>query len=102
MTLFKKIHADLLHRRSGHMNSRSIGLPRKRDNSGRDFMGSPSECDVWHINKSQQKVHLKKSGHEMSGPMALVYTNPMGPIKSSANGGHTYDTSARLPTTSPE
>ena len=55
-----------------------------------DFTGTRSECDICHINKSQQKAHPNKTVQETTGPVELVYTDRMGPIKPAAKGGYVY------------
>ena len=95
MALSTQVYADLWHRRLSRMNSRSVELLRKKDDRGVDFTGTLSDCDICHINKSQQKAHPTKSVHDTS----LFTPTSWGP--SSQQQREAMCTSARLPTTSP-
>ena len=51
-----QVYSYLWDRRSGHFNSRSMELLRKKDDSGVDFTGTLSGRDSCHVNKNQQKA----------------------------------------------
>ena len=90
IALAAQASADIWHRRLGHMNPRSMELLRKTEGNGVEFTGAMSPCDICAMGKSQQKAHPKKTEHDISGPMELVYTDLMGPIKPAAIGGFLY------------
>ena len=90
MALSTQVHAEVWHRRLRHINSRNMELLRKKDDSGVDFTGTLSDCDICHINKNQQKAHPTKTVHETTRPVELVYTDLMGPMKPSAKEGYVH------------
>lgn len=52
VALSTQVHADLWHKRLGHMKSRNMELFRERDGSEVSFTETHLDCDICHVNKS--------------------------------------------------
>ena len=77
--------ADLCHRQLGQVFSQSMELLRKRNDSGVDVAGTLSDCDICHINKSQQKRTRRKPCTKQPGPWIFLH-RPHGPHKACSKG----------------
>ena len=82
--------ADILYRRLGHTNPRSMELLRRKEGHRVEYTGTVSGCDICAWSKSRQQAHPKKSTRTTARPMQLIYTDLMGPFTPPAKGGYRY------------
>ena len=54
-------NVQLLHRRLGHINKKSLELMQRCDGNGVAFDGSIDHCDVCAMGKTHQLAHPKKA-----------------------------------------
>ena len=86
IALTTQVYADLWHRRLGRMNLRSMELLQKKDDIGVDFTGTPSDCDISYVHKSEQKTQHGKTVHETIGPHGVGLHRLHGPRQACSNG----------------
>ena len=89
-TAMRAESADLWHRRSGHINSRSLDVLRKVEGNGIGYTGNVEACDVCAFWKSAQQAHPKKATYDIKQPFQLVLADLMGPMSPPALGGFQY------------
>ena len=84
--------ANLWHRRMGHINRKSMDVPRRMLGSGVDYNGDIQACDVCAAGKSKQQAHPNQATYYVQHAFQLVTVDLMGPIKPAALGGYSYVT----------
>ena len=86
----KVVSADLWHRRMCYANSNPMEVLRKMPNSGVEYNGNLTPCDVCSFGKSEQQPRPKHASYDVQGPFENVTVDTMGPINPPALGGYTY------------
>ena len=82
--------ASLWPRRMGHLNAQTIQMLNNTANNGLEYSGMFSSCDICSAQKRKQVNHPKKANHDVDAPLALIFTDFIGPVSSPTIGGHRY------------
>ena len=80
--------ADLCHRRTGHINRKSMNVLRKQAGNGVEYNGDKQACDVCAVGKIQQQAHPKQTTYDVQRAYQLVTVNTMGLVSPQALGGY--------------
>ena len=74
----------------GHLNAQTIQMLNNTANNGLEYSGMFSSCDICSAQKRKQVNHPKKANHDVDAPLALIFTDFIGPVSSPTIGGHRY------------
>ena len=83
-------NAQVWHRRLDRLHAQSLGILRKRDDTGITFERAVSDCDVCAVGNAQQLVHPKTANRKVKRPFQLGDGNLMGLFTPVAIGGYKY------------
>ena len=78
------------HRRMGHINHKSLDVPRKEPASGVDYTGGLKNCSTCPLGKSAQQPHPKQATYNVLRPFQLVFVDTLGPFTPKSLGGFKY------------
>ena len=82
--------ATLWHRRTGHLNRKSLDLLKKVNNNRVSFDGTVPGCDVCAVGKSRQRAPPKTADQHVQHPFQVVFADLMEQFTLEALGGYKF------------
>ena len=76
--------ASLLHRRMGHINSKSLNVLRKEAANGINYAGDVQDCSACPLRESSQQPHPKHAVYGVSRAFQIVFVDILGPFSPTA------------------
>ena len=74
----------------GHINHKTLDVPRKEPASGADYTGDLKNCSTCPLGKSAQQPHPKQATYNVLRPFQLVSVDTLGPFTPKSLGGFKY------------